>query len=120
MMLTRAVGPISMTVCSPASRRVAALRPRFAGLTALTPAARTVLAGPARQPGDAQQEGPKSDVLTETWVVPFTWPPLPFPSFEAQVARVVPTRCGSKRAPSRSIVQATWSSRSATERRARA
>ena len=45
MMLTLAVGPISMTVCSPASRRVASLRPRFAGLTALTPAARTVLAG---------------------------------------------------------------------------
>ena len=35
MMLTRAVGPISMTVCSPPSRRVASLRPRFAGLTAL-------------------------------------------------------------------------------------
>ena len=85
MMLTRAVGPISMTVCSPASRRVASLRPRFAGLTALTPAARTVLAGPARQPGDAQQEGPKSDVLTETWGAPLTWPPgalfqLPFPA----------------------------------------
>ena len=61
------------------------LRPRFAGLTALTPAARTVLAGPARQPGDAQQEGPKSDVLTETWGAPFTWPrgalfQLPFPA----------------------------------------
>ena len=41
MMLTLAVRPISMTVCSPASRRVASLRPRFAGLTALTPAART-------------------------------------------------------------------------------
>ncbi len=54
MMLTRAVGPISMTVCSPASRRVASLRPRFAGLTALTPAARTVPGGPARQPGNAQ------------------------------------------------------------------
>ena len=87
MMLTRAVGPISMTVCSPPSRRVASLHPRFAGLTALTPAARTVLA-PARQPGDAQQEGPKSDVLTPSAT-----------SFEAQVA-MVPTRCGSKRAPS--------------------
>ena len=40
--MTRAVGPISMTACSPASRRVATLRPRSAGLTALTPAARTV------------------------------------------------------------------------------
>ena len=59
MMLTRAVGPISMTVCSPASRRVASLRPRFAGLTALTPAARTVLSGPARQPGKAQPGGPE-------------------------------------------------------------
>ena len=59
MMLTRAVGPISMTVCSPASRRVASLRPRFAGLTALTPAARTVPAGPARQPGTLSQEGPE-------------------------------------------------------------
>ena len=39
---TRAVGPISMTACSPASSRVATLRPRSAGLTALTPAARTV------------------------------------------------------------------------------
>ena len=107
-MLTRAVGPISMTVCSPPPRRVASLHPRFAGLTALTPAARTVLAGPARQPGDAQQEGPKSDVLTPSAT-----------SFEAQVA-MVPTRCGSKRAPSRSIVQATLSRRSATERRARA
>jgi len=29
---TRAVGSGSMTVCSPASRRVAALRPRCAGL----------------------------------------------------------------------------------------
>ena len=35
---TRAVSPDSMTVCSPASRRVTAL----AGLTAWTPAARTV------------------------------------------------------------------------------
>ena len=33
---------LHMTVCSPPSRRVAALRPRCAGLTALTPAARTV------------------------------------------------------------------------------
>ena len=39
---TRTVGPLSLTVCSPPSRRVAALRPRYAGLTALTPAARTV------------------------------------------------------------------------------
>ena len=39
---TRTVGPLSLTVCSPPSRRVAALRPRCAGLTALTPAARTV------------------------------------------------------------------------------
>ncbi len=54
MMLTRAVGLISMTVCSPASRRVASLRPRFAGLTALTPAARTVPGEPARQTGNAQ------------------------------------------------------------------
>ena len=54
MMLTRAVGLISMTVCSPASRRVATRRPRFAGLTALTPAARTVPGEPARQPGNAQ------------------------------------------------------------------
>ena len=29
--------------------------PRFAGLTALTPAVHTVLAGPARQPGNAQR-----------------------------------------------------------------
>jgi len=60
MMPARAVGPISMTVCSPASRRVASLRPRFAGLTALTPAARTVLVGPARQPGKAQPGGPRN------------------------------------------------------------
>ena len=33
---------------------------------------------------------------------------------------VVPTRCGSKQTPSRSIAQATLSRRSATERRARA
>ena len=33
----------SVRVCSPASRRVAALRPRFAGLTALTPAPRTLV-----------------------------------------------------------------------------
>ena len=39
---TRTVGPLRLTVCSPPSRRVAALRPRYAGLTALTPAARTV------------------------------------------------------------------------------
>ena len=39
---TRTVGPLTLTVCSPPSRRVAALRPRCAGLTALTPAARTV------------------------------------------------------------------------------
>ena len=32
--MTRAVGPISMTVCSPASRRVATLHPRSAGLPA--------------------------------------------------------------------------------------
>ena len=30
------------------------LRPRFAGLTALTPAARTVPGEPARQPGNTQ------------------------------------------------------------------
>ena len=39
---TRPVGHHSMTVCSPLSRRGATHRPRFAGLTALTPAARTV------------------------------------------------------------------------------
>ena len=50
----RAVGLISMTMCSPASRRVASLRPRFAGLTALTPAARTIPGEPAGQPGNAQ------------------------------------------------------------------
>ena len=33
----------SVRVCSPASRRVATLRPRFAGLTALTPAPRTLV-----------------------------------------------------------------------------
>ena len=33
----------SVRVCSPASRRVTALRPRFAGLTALTPAPRTLV-----------------------------------------------------------------------------
>ncbi len=33
----------SVRVCSPASRRVASLRPRFAGLTALTPAPRTLV-----------------------------------------------------------------------------
>ena len=33
----------SVRVCSPASRRVAAPRPRFAGLTALTPAPRTLV-----------------------------------------------------------------------------
>ena len=33
----------SVRVCSPASRRVAPLRPRFAGLTALTPAPRTLV-----------------------------------------------------------------------------
>ena len=33
----------SVCVCSPASRRVATLRPRFAGLTALTPAPRTLV-----------------------------------------------------------------------------
>ena len=59
-MLTRAVGLISMTECSPASRRVASLRPRFAGLTALTPAARTV---PGKilhdSPGALRQGGPR-------------------------------------------------------------
>ena len=51
-----------------ASRRVASLRPRFAGLTALTP-------GCAHGPGRAcptarersDREGPESDLLTETW-----------------------------------------------------
>ncbi len=33
----------SVRVCSPTSRRVASLRPRFAGLTALTPAPRTLV-----------------------------------------------------------------------------
>ena len=68
-------------------------------------------AGCAHGPGrpcptarERSEEGPECDEMT----------------FEAQVARVVPTRCGSKRAPSRSIVQATLSRRSATERRARA
>ena len=59
---TRAVGPISMTVCSPASRRVATLRPRSAGLTAaLTPAARTVTgrACPTAQEHFFSQEGPE-------------------------------------------------------------
>jgi len=59
MMLTRAVGLISMTVCSPASRRVATRRPRFAGLTALTPAARTVQASPPDSPGTLRQGGPR-------------------------------------------------------------
>ena len=59
MMLTRAVGLISMTVCSPASRRVASLRPRFAGLMALTPAARTVQASPPDSPGTLRQGGPR-------------------------------------------------------------
>ena len=35
--------PNSVRVCSPASRRLATLRPRFAGLTALTPAPRTLV-----------------------------------------------------------------------------
>ena len=40
----------SVRVCSPASRRVATLRPRFAGLTALTPAPRTLVqAGSCRR-----------------------------------------------------------------------
>ena len=80
MMLTRAVGPISMTVCSPASRRGASLRPRFAGVTALTPAARTVPAGPARQPGTLRLESPTTDVLTETGWSLFTWPRWSFVS----------------------------------------
>ena len=70
MMPTRAVGPSSMTVCSPPSRRVASRRPRCAGLTALTPAARTVPGNPARQPETISQEGSESDGLTETWGVP--------------------------------------------------
>ena len=41
------------------------------------------------------------------------------PRSRAHVA-VIPTRCGSKQAPSRSIAQATLSRRSATERRERA
>ena len=57
MMLTHAVESISMTVCSPPSRRFASPRPGFAGLTALTPAGRTVLADPARQPGNARTGG---------------------------------------------------------------
>ena len=47
---TRSVGPASVTVCSPASRRVAARRPRYAGLRPLTPAPRTVTGNLARQP----------------------------------------------------------------------
>ena len=55
--MTRAVGPISMTACSPASSRVATLRPRSAGLTALTPAARTVTGRAC--PTAFSQEGPE-------------------------------------------------------------
>ena len=50
----RAVGPLSTTMGSPESRPVASLRGRSAGLTALTPAARTVPGEPVRQPGNAQ------------------------------------------------------------------
>ena len=74
MMLTRAVEPISMT------RVLAGVKGRrFAGLTALTPAARTVPGRPCPDnPGDAQQEGArKSDVLTETWGDPFQLPSPP-------------------------------------------
>ena len=59
MMPPCAVGLISRTVCSSASTRVASLRHRFVALTALTPPARTVLAGRARQPGEAQPQGPE-------------------------------------------------------------
>ena len=50
----------AVTVCSPTSRRVATLRPpRFAGLTALTPVARTVLAGLPDSPTETlSEEGP--------------------------------------------------------------
>ena len=75
MMPARAVGPISMTVRSPASRPGGSLHPRFAGVMAFDAGCAH---GPGRSwqvlpdsPGMLTREGRKSDVLTEIWVVPF-------------------------------------------------
>ena len=118
-----------MTVCSPVSRRGAARRPRFAGLTALTPAARTVIDQdcPTAEEQIFKVRRAWTNELTGTGGSLFTWPQgslfnLPFPPFTAHSITVLTRRrsprtpmsaqCGSRRLAA--VAAGTHAARSAT------